>query len=671
MPYLRRLLGAALLLSAYVPLHRLLDPARTGPAGAATRAAAEAAWTVGISGTLIVVTFAWVCVRMVPAGRIPIGWSETAVRWLTAPPAPAFSIGLGLVTAALAGVLAGVVHGGVPTGVDEMAQLLHARALVSGRMTIPFEGPAAAWMVQNGIGVDGGWASIYPPVHTFLLAVGLASGGAWLVGPAAIGVATAATVSAGERLIGPVAARAAGLLLAVSPFWLLLGSTHLSHATAAAGIALVLWTGVRATEGGVGWAVATGAAIGFSVGTRPWVGLVSCVAILLALWWPRREAGSMSGGGQLRRLAQVCLGGLPFAVLLFWWNARLFEHPLRLGYSAAFGPSHGLGFGVDPWGNLYGAVEAIGYTGGDLTMLGLNLFEGPIPALALIGAVLLARPLPRGVAVFAAWAGAAVLANAAYWHHGIHMGPRMLFESAPAWVVLFVLAGVIILRPGSPRLAIWSLSITMLAGWVLSVGAVRNQMAADVSALPRPPSDSAIVFVHGSWASRIAARLGADDMRKDSIETALRRNDVCDVDRYARWRAGGEGLSDQPPLDLESLPGSPASLETRSLSPGNLVRVEPGATVDATCLREARSDRFGVMELELLAWRGPPLPGVNVVFVRDLGPVGNLAVLDAFDRPAFVYVDRNPDDEPLLLDYAEGIELLWGGAAREGIEPVR
>jgi hypothetical protein len=671
MPYLRRLLGAALLLSAYAPIHRLLDPAATGPAGAATRAAAEAAWTVGISGTLIVVTFAWVCVRMVPRGRLPIRWSETAVRWLTTPTPATFAIGIGVVTASLAGILAIAVHGGSPTSVDEMAQLLHARAIVSGRMTIPFEGPAAAWTIQNGIGVQGGWASIYPPVHTLLLAAGLAGGLAWLVGPVAIGVATAATVSAGERLIGSTPARAVGLLLAVSPFWLLVGSTHLSHATAAAGLALVLYTGVRATRGSLVWAVATGVALGFAIGARPWVGLSSGAAILLVLWWPGTQTEELSAGAQLRRLGAMCLGGLPFAGLLFWWNARLFEHPLQLGYSAAFGPSHGLGFGVDPWGNLYGAVEAMGYTGGDLTMLGLKLFESPIPTLAFIGAVLIVRPLPRGVTVFAAWAAAAVLANAAYWHHGIHMGPRMLIESTPAWIALFAVSGVVILRPGASRLGAWSLSVAMLAAWALSIGAVRNQMTPGAVMLPDPPVDTAIVFVHGSWASRIAARLGSDGMRKDSIETALRRNDVCAVDRYTRWRTAGDPAADPPPLDLDPVSGSPASLETRSLSPGNLVRVEPGVVVDASCLREARSDRLGVLELELVAWQGPPLPGVEVVFARDLGPVGNIAVLEAVERPAFVYVDRGSEDEALLLDYAAGMELLWGGAAREGIGSVR
>ena len=63
----RRLTGAAMLLAAYVPLHRLLEPTRAGPAGEATRASAEAAWGVGLYGSLIVLGAALVLTLVVPS----------------------------------------------------------------------------------------------------------------------------------------------------------------------------------------------------------------------------------------------------------------------------------------------------------------------------------------------------------------------------------------------------------------------------------------------------------------------------------------------------------------------------------------------------------------------------------------------------------------------------
>jgi len=336
---------------------------------------------------------------------------------------------------------------------------------------------------------------------------------------------------------------------------------------------------------------------------------------------------------------------------------------------------------VDPWGNRYELVEAVAYTGADLTQLGVRLFESPLPALAIIGGVLLVHPFRKGAGVFAAWAAAAVAANALYWHHGLHMGPRMLHESTPAWAALFAAAATDVfhsessqnqdVRPPTTarRLARWSMGVAMVAGVLLAPSAMR--VSAPTGAHVPPPTvagGDAVVFVHGSWASRVAAKLAATGMRRDSIETALRRNDICAVDRYTRWRTakqrgGADVMEARPPLDLEPLPGTPTSLESRALSPGNLVRVSPGSVHDATCLREARADRLGTLELELLIWRLPPLPGRRVLVARDLGPARNLAILRELARPAYLYVDGADGGAPHLLEYDEGMEVLWGGAA--------
>lgn len=700
MPFLRRLAALALLVAAYAPLHRLLSVQRTGPAGAATLEAAETAWVLGLSGSLIVLTFAWLLARMVPDG---VGRPETLegmARRLEAPSDRAFAAGLGAVVALLASAVSLQVHGGAPTSVDEMAQMLHAAALTGGRLTLPMEGSGAAFIVQNGISVDGGWSSIYPPGHTLLLALGLAVGIPWAVGPILLGLASACFTRGADELLGPRVGRTAGLLLAVSPFWLLLGASQSSHAAAAAGLSMVLLCGLKARSSDRGplsgehadrssslrWAAGTGAAVGFAVSARPWTGLLCSAAILATLWLGGKESdGADSGRGEMSsppslpaRLALLVVGGAPFALLLLGWNTLLFGSPLRLGYSAAFGPSHGLGFHADPWGNLYGPVEALGYTGADLLLLGIRLFEGPLPAVGLIGGALLVASLPRGIAVFAAWAGAGVLGSATYWHHGIHFGPRMLFETVPAWTALFAgAAGALFTYDahGAPtttgRFFRWTVLVTVVGGVALAPTALRSAAAGPAPpSIPPPPTEEATVFVHGSWASRVAARLAAAGMRRDSIETALRRNDICAVDRYARWRTDpevgsstpSEAGSSAPPLDFTPRPGTPQTLEMVELSAGNRVRVDPRLAFDARCRREAASDRLGVLDLEYLAWRYPHLEGQAVVAVRDLGPAGNLPVLQAMDRPAYLLV---VGDEPLLMEYGPGMELLWGGAAGE------
>jgi len=660
----RRLFGALLLVGAYAPLHRLLDPARVGPAGEATRATAEAAWGVGVYGTLIALGIAAILVLLVPAGR-SLAPLERAGQLLTWPGSARFATSLGLVSGLLSLAAALALYHGLPSSVDEMAQLLHARALASGRLAIPLPGDASAWTIQNGMATTQGWASIYPPLHTLLLALGLRVGAPWLVGPVSVGVATWASTLAFERLLGPRLGRVTGVALALSPFWVLLGGTYLSHTSAAAALALVLWTGLRARDGGLGWALAAGAATGAAVTSRPWVGLACSVTLLAVLWWSeRRRIGS--------RLLALCAGGVPFALLLLWWNQSLFGGALTLGYSATFGPAHGLGFHVDPWGNFYGAREGLAYTGADLMQLGAHLFETPLPAVALVGAALLIGLRAGGDRAFIAWAAAAVAANALYWHHGIHLGPRMLYESVPAWVALSVVAAAsLVTAEGVPsrlrHVVGWAVAASVVGAPLLSATVAGSASRGTAGAtLPDPaPGGPALVFAHGSWSSRVVARLSAAGMRRDSVETALRRNDLCAMDRYARWRgadAASGGVA-PPALDLEPLPGTPQGLVRVQLSPGNDAWADPTTPWDAVCMREAAADASGTLELEALAWRAPPLPGRDLVIARDMGPEIDARVRAAMaDRQAFVYVAGDGTSPPEMLPYDEGLGRLWGEA---------
>ncbi len=673
---LRRALGAFLLVATYAPLYLLLDPAVTGLAGRTTRAVTGVAWLSGLEGTLLIAVTAALLAWLLP-GRPLASLAGRIGEALTRPSRRVFAAAAGGVTFLLSAAFAWFFLGGLPSSVDEMVQLLNARALLHGSAALPLPGPAAAWMVQNSVLTPSGLASIYPPLHTLALALGLAAGASWLVGPLAAGVATGVGSLVFERLLPSLReARVAAALTALSPFVIFLGGTQLSHTTAAALVVTTAWCALRARDGGAPWALAAGAATGAVVCTRPWTGLVLSAVILATLWLPRALRAPARWSAV--RSGLLILGGAPFAALLFWWNQHLFGNPLRLGYIAAFGPAHDLGFHTDPWGNVYGPIQALAYTGSDLVQLGTHLLESPLPALALIGVGLLAaRRLPRGSGTLLAWAFGAVGANALYWYHGLHMGPRMLYESAPAWVGLWVLSVAALAREGtglaSPfrRAVAWAAALSLLGGVLLVHGRAESYATTPAerkaATLPDPPAgEAALVFVHGSWASRIAARLEAMGMRRDSVETALRRNDICEVDAYARWRAQG-ARPPAPTLSFQRLPGSPPDLEQRALSPGNVVLVAPGRKPDAECIRQARSDRFGTIEMEPLLWQAPPFRGAHLVLARDLGPETNAAVRDSFPGlTPWVYVDAGPDRGPRLLPYAQGMRLLWGDSGAAG-----
>jgi hypothetical protein len=666
--------GAALVAATLLPVHRLLDPAVTGLAGAATRAAAEVAWAGDVWGTVLVLMLSLALARFLPVDLLAAGGRSG--RRLAGVVGWRFAALCGVIAFVLSLATASVVLGRAPSSVDEMVQLLHARVLLAGRLALPLPAPPAAWVVQNTLLTPSGLASIYPPLHTAMLAVGLAAGAPWLVGPVMTGAAATFVSLSFDRLLAGhrAVARCAALLSASSPFLVFLGGTHLSHTTAGALAAGTLWSALRARDGDAGWALLNGLLVGAFVCTRPWTGIAVSTALLGAVWLPGLRRRPAAPAWLLSRAGATLAGGAPFAALLLAWDGALFGHPLTLGYSAAFGPAHGLGLHVDPWGNAYGLREAFAYTGADLTQLGAVLLESPLPATLVVGTgLLVGSMLPAGSGVLVAWATAGVMANFVYWHHGVHMGPRLLYETGPAWIGLWAVSIPALARAGpgafGRRAAGWVAALSLGAAPFLAVGraeAYRPTPEATAAArLPEPETRPALVFVHGSWSSRSAARLVGAGMRRDSVESALRRNDVCEVDAYARWRTG-ERTGSPPVLDLERLPGLAPGLELRTLSPGNRVPVRPGAPADDACLREARSDRLGTLELEPLLWRAPPLSGDPVVMARDLGPAQNARTAAAFrGYHRYVAVDGGAG-APRILDYRDGMQLLWGGPSPLG-----
>ena len=530
--------------------------------------------------------------------------------------------------------------------------------------------------------------SQYPPLHPLLLAVGYLVSAPWLVGPILLGVTVAFSILLADHLFPeePGVGRLGGLLLALSPFLIFIGGGYLSHVPAVAFAAVAFYAMLRARDGGWGWAILTGAGAGAMVTTRPWTGLVVAVLYPAATWLASavRERG---WSWFAARAAGATLGGAPFALGMAWYDRVLFGSPLTLGYSLAYGPAHGLGFHRDPWGNLYGPLEALGYSSANLLTLGVYLLETAVPVLALVGLFLVvARRLPRGTGVLLAWALLPAVANLFYWHHGFHLGPRMLYEAAPAWLLLTALAALELTRDGTAGtmrsrlrpadVALWTLLVSLVTP-VFSVSLRAEAYRWSDDALTRitvpevPDGSPALVFVHGSWAERISGRLQGAGMRLDSIETALRRNDICSLHRYAAGRVadngGGAGSAPLPELDFELLPGTPANLQFLRLAGGDRVRVDPGEPVTPECGREAQADRFGVISLAPLVWQGD-LPGAESgrpMFVRDLGPEENRALLAAFpERAPYVFRAGEAGGPPVLVPYAEGMARLWGAATR-------
>ena len=456
-----------------------------------------------------------------------------------------------------------------------------------------------------------------------------------------------------DRLV----ARLGSLLLALSPFFLMLGGSYMNHVTVAATLGVAAWAGLRALEGRAAWALLSGAAVAWSFATRPLSALALGAALAFTL--PSVAGVRLTERRTATRAALVLLGAAPLLGLLFVYNDALFGAWHRTGYQVALGPRMSPGFHLDPWGNAYGMREAIAYTSADLTALGVHLFESPLPAITVIGVFLLLAPrLVPGVRVLCA----------------VHMGPRMLHESTPAWVMLFVVAAVAVVRAIPPTLAPMKLNVrsgvgaALLAAQLMGMLLLTPERAASyggdwlsVTRVPPPRTTApALVFVHDAWSARVGMTLAARGMRLDLVETLLRQNPTCRIQQLAR--ASDQELA--PMLArLDTVPRADRLPQRIEIAPGDAFRAAPGEPLIPACEREILSDTAGILDLAPLLWQGDLLEGAlrGALFVRDLGPERNRVMIDRHPRRTpWLYATRTSEGDPVLLPYDEGMRRLWG-----------
>jgi hypothetical protein len=659
-----RVIAAALAVLGTVPLWRVLADRPTGLAGAATAQQAAAHSAVLWSGFVLCAVPGILAAVLIDREAFE-ALLERMVTPLRRPRTIVFAATVAISAFIVAACIAQLVLGGVPTLIDSFAQLLHARYLAEGTLAGPVTPQSEFWHIQQTLLTRNGWVSQYPPGHVALLAFGMKVGAAWIIGPLCWGIAVLFTTLALHRLVSSlVVARLASLLAALSPFGLALSGAFMSHVPAAACAAIALYGVIRAREGRLGFALLAGAAIGMLFTMRPLTAVALGIVALAAAFIHKRPLSAV--------LAVIAAS--PFAAAVAWYNHHFFGSALRFGYTAALGENAGLGFGIDPWGNQYGIVEALAYTAAELGALSLYLFETPLPWVAIVGLYFtLSKPTANEWLLFA-WCAAPVVANLFYWHHGLFMGPRMLADVGIMWGALAPISVIGLVRgiradwriadKYSPRtFATGMVTAALVFGMVMLVpqrlGSYRP--TAEVRGLLTAPDidEPALVFVHGGWSSRVAMKLAGNGMRLDSVETAMRQNPTCTVHQFADSFARGTKSS----IRLDFMPRATNLPAVAEIAPGNRIRVAANQPIDAVCNTEIRADLAGIIDVTPFIWQGD-LPGqepAGALFVRDLGPEENRKLIAAHNmrRPLMMLPDG---DSVRLVPYSIAERAFWEAA---------
>ena len=605
-------IGAALLLLPALPLPMWSGAPDPGPPWSPH----VVSWGWGI---LVVVVVALLVGRLAAQSTLPaFDWRAPRDRWML--------LALAVLLGVAAACVMQLVFAGNPHLVDEIAQLLHARAFAAGRLALPPPQPLEAFLIIHTWVTDAGWVSQFPPGQTVLFAIGFLLNAEWLVNPVLGGAGVVLVYLVARGLYGVGTARAAAVLWAVSAWVMFMSATYMNHVGAVT-FALAAWAVLWAYPApGTRRFAAAGLLIGFATATRPLDGMAAALPVLIWIMSEKRWRGVLP----------FVLGGLPVALAWGLLNWRLYGHPLTMGYTAVWGPELRLGFHVDPWGDPFTPLVALSNAAVAIRRLHIYMYEWPVPALLLLAVwALVARHRSRSDLIVAVGLVAAPLLYFFYWHSGFRFGPRFYYAAAPmlviglarAWRWVWVLA----MRTQSRALR-WDVAlvtaavVVLLWGWVGLLPARMDVYRHGLQTLKLHPErqleelgvKQALVMMPGSWGSRIAVDLWGLGVPPSAVETAYRETDACDLYHFVQSARSSDLPTEEVLQGLQRLQDeAPDSVLRVEGWPDPTLKLIPDRDLAADCLREMQRDLEGFTLYGYLAWRNPIGLNSGLVFARD------------------------------------------------------
>ena len=644
MSALRRLVGWALIAVPLVPLWLLF-----GAIPGDRDVASLTEWLLGIS---IFLPVAWLIAMLVPRAD---SLGRSADTWVGKVRPRVWYLGLATIILGLAAFASAGIFEHQPLSIDSIVQLFQARIFETGVLAAPEPPPGGAFATQHMLVDERGWYSQYPPGNSALLALG-GPGREWVV-PILLTALTAVFVFRfTDRAYGRTTAVLAGVLLALSPFFWIMGASYMNHVPTLFFVALALMLfGEWEIGRGSGWLLLAGLSLGAAALSRPLT--AGALTLVFAAW----VLPSAIRERRARYLVIPAIGFLIVAVLYPLFNAATTGDPMLPGYLKLWGGSHGLGFHESPWGDRHTPLTGFRNELVDLSLLSLFLFEWPIPALAFLGALFAfgwdrpgwdRRLLAGFLAVPAAYFF--------YWHRDGYLGPRFLYSTLAFAVPLTARAIVVgadelrtrsfqiagLFRPVSGRtLLIVLVGLCGLYGAAFGIprrfrahASSMASMKVDILAEARAAGiDRGLVFVAVSWGNRLISTAQGTGAPLSLVQKAYRGSDHCELDSVLSLASAAGWDADDVAVALEGLISADHELVQPSLNADPSLRLREGGRLQGRCADQIQYDLQGytIYAPHLLA--NPPALDGPIVVARDLREQ-NAALRARYpDRPAWLY----------------------------------
>ena len=359
-------------------------------------------------------------------------------------PPDRFTLSIAAFVTILAAILCIYSYERHPHVTDEIAYLTQARFFAAGALTMPAP-PVPDGFEVYLMNIKGdNWYAAPPPGWPIMLALGTLVGLPWLVNPFLAGINVLLTYVLLRELYPRSFARISIFLLALSPWYVFLGMSFMTHMFSLT-CALVAAIGVAWSrrDGKVMWAGFGGLALGMMSLVRPLEAVA--MAGLLGLW-------AIGLGGKrlkLTGIAGLVLGSIVVGGLGLAYNAALtgnpFEFPINVytdehfgknSNAYGFGPDRGMGWEHDPYPG-HSPIDALVNTNLNVSSLNTELFGWSTGSFLLVAAgVCLGRLRRRDYLMIAVIAVIYVLHFFYYFSGGPDFAARYWFLMVVPLVVI-------------------------------------------------------------------------------------------------------------------------------------------------------------------------------------------------------------------------------------------
>ncbi len=333
---------------------------------------------------------------------------------------------LALWTTVVAALLAVFSYQRMPHIPDEVVYLLQGRYFAHGLLTMPAPPVPDAFNLDLMSLEAGRWFSPVPPGWPAVLSAGVIFGVPWLVNPVLAGICVLLASVLLREIYPRRTARLALVLLAVSPWALLMGMSLLTHCLSNAAFLIAAIAVARQRRGGtLAWGVLGGAMIGVLTLVRPLEGFI--VAIVLGLWsltarWrgiPLLQSAVLTVATALVTAVNLpynqALTGNPKTFPLMAYSDKMFGPGTN---SLGFGPDKGLGWnGLDPYPG-HGLRDVLVNTNLNVFQVNIELLGWGCGSLIAIWLLFSAGRLRRADWWMLAFIGAVIFVHAFYWFSG-------------------------------------------------------------------------------------------------------------------------------------------------------------------------------------------------------------------------------------------------------------